>query len=459
MEKRIKAALIDIVGEENFTDKLIDLITYTYDASESRGRPDCALWPTSTEQVSRILTLANREGIPVVPRGAGTGLSGLSVPLKGGIVLDFLRMNKILSIRVPDRLAVVQPGVVYEDFQTALKPHGFFFPPDPASGKICTLGGNVGTNAGGLRAAKYGTTRDYVLGLEVVLADGEVMRTGTLTMKSSSGYDLTHLIVGSEGTLGVVTEITFKISPLPKEVATATATFDRLEDAGEAVTLIMHSGVIPSALELLDANTLEMYRKYSDLNLPDVEAMIVVETDGYTKEDVKYQLDRVVEGFEKCNAREIDRAKSAVDAERLWWARKSIGGMVGMVTPNRSSEDLTVPMSRIVDFLRGVEEISKKHNLLILNFGHAGDGNLHPNVMYDRSDPDQVARLEPVLFELHELACNLGGTLTGEHGIGICKAAYMHLEHDKVALRVMRLLKKTLDPNNILNPGKMALET
>ena len=458
MEKRIKKVLIEIVGAENFTDKIIDLVTYSYDASESWGRPDCALWPTSAEQVSRILALANRERIPVVPRGAGTGLSGLAVPINGGIVLDLVRMNKILSVCVPDRLAVVQPGVVYADFQAALEPHGFFFPPDPASAKVCTLGGNVATNAGGLRAAKYGTTRDYVLGLEVVLADGDMMRTGARTMKCSSGYDITRLMVGSEGTLGVVTEIIFKISPLPSEVATATATFDRLEDAGNAVTLIMHSGVVPSVLELLDANTVAMFRKYSDLQLPAVEAMVLVETDGYTKEEVNYQLDRVVKVFQKCNAGDVHRAKSKAEAERLWLARKSIGGLVGMVTPNRSSEDVAVPMSRIVDFLRGVEKISKKYDLLILNFGHAGDGNLHPNIMYDRSDPDQVARLEPLLFDLHKLACDLGGTLTGEHGIGITKAKYMTLEHDPVALRVMRSLKKALDPNDILNPGKMALD-
>jgi glycolate oxidase len=458
MEIKIKEALLDIVGPENFSDKLIDQVAYSYDASESSSRPDCAIWATSTEQVSRILTLANRERIPVVPRGAGTGLSGLAVPLKGGIVLDLKRMNKILSISVPDRLGVVQPGVVYADFQAALAPHGFFYPPDPASGAICTLGGNVGTNAGGLRAAKYGTTRDYVLGLEVVLADGEVMHTGGKTMKSSSGYDITRLMVGSEGTLGVVTEITLKISPLPKEVATAMATFDRLEDAGKAVTLIMHSGVIPSVLELIDANTVAMFRKYSDLKLPPVEAMVLVETDGHTKEDVNHQLDQVIQVFRKCNTGDIQRAKSKAEAEHLWFARKSIGGMVGMVSPNRSSEDVTVPMSRIVDFLRGLDKISKKYDLLILNFGHAGDGNLHPNIMYDGSDPDQVTRLKQVELELHQLACDLGGTLTGEHGIGISKAAYMHLEHDKVALRVMRSLKKALDPNNILNPGKMALE-
>jgi glycolate oxidase len=277
-------------------------------------------------------------------------------------------------------------------------------------------------------------------------------------MKTSSGYDLTRLFVGSEGTLGVVTEITLKISPKPTEVATATATFDRLEDAGEAITQIMYSGVTPSVLEMLDGKTVDMFREHTDLDLPKSEAMILVETDGLLKDDVKYQMDWVVEVFRRCNAREIDMAKSLADAERLWLVRKSIGGLTGSVKPNQAPEDVTVPMSHITEFLKGVQEISKKHDLLILNYGHAGDGNFHPNVLYDRSDPAQVAHLDQVLFELHKLACDLGGTLTGEHGIGITKARFMSLEHDPVALNIMRSLKKTLDPNNILNPGKMALE-
>jgi glycolate oxidase len=458
MKEIIKEGLIEIVGKENYTDQIIDLVSYSYDASEYRSRPECAVWAESTAQVSRILRLADQNRTPIVPRGAGTGLAGLSVPVKGGILLDLSRMNQIIRVSIPDRLVVVQPGVVYADLQEALVSDNFFYPPDPASGKVCTLGGNVATNAGGLRGAKYGVTRDYVLALEVVLADGEVMRIGSQTMKCSSGYDLTRLFVGSEGTLGVVTEITLKISPKPTESATAVAAFDRLEDAGEAVTLIMQSGVTPSVLELIDANTISVVRKHTDLQLPEVEAMILAETDGNTQVDVKYQMEELIAMFNRCNARNIETAYSAADAERLWLARKSLGGLVGSVSKNLASEDVTVPMGRIAEFLRKVEGISKKHNLLILNFGHAGDGNFHPIVLYDRSDPDQVNRLDQVLLELHELACKLGGTLTGEHGIGITKARFMTLEHDSAAMRVMRALKKTLDPNNILNPGKMDLD-
>ena len=458
MKEIIKEGLIEIVGKENYTDQIIDLVSYSYDASEYRSRPECAVWAESTDQISWILRLADKNRTPIVPRGAGTGLAGLSVPVKGGILLDLSRMDQIIRVSIPDRLSVVQPGVVYADLQEALASDGFFYPPDPASGKVCTLGGNVATNAGGLRGAKYGTTRDYVLALEVVLADGEVMRIGSQTMKCSSGYDLTRLFVGSEGTLGVVTEITLKISPKPTEVATAVAAFDRLEGAGEAVTLIMQSGVTPSVLELIDANTISVVRKHTDLQLPEVEAILLAEIDGNTQVGVKYQMEGLIAMFNRCNARNIETAYSAADAEHLWLARKSLGGLVGSVSKNLASEDVTVPMGRIAEFLRKVEAISKKHNLLILNFGHAGTGNFHPNILYDRSDSGQVNRLDQVLLELHELACKLGGTLTGEHGIGITKARFMTIEHDPAAMRVMRALKKTLDPNNILNPGKMDLD-
>ncbi len=458
MEETIEKALIDIVGTERYTAHLIDLVSYSYDASEFRSRPECAVWPETTDEISGILALANQKGLPVAPRGAGTGLSGLSVPLKGGIILDLTRMNRILRISIPDRLAVVQPGVVYDDLQRALEPHDFFYPPDPASGKVCTVGGNVGTNAGGLHGAKYGTTRDYVLGLEIVLADGSVMHTGASTMKCSSGYDLTRLMVGSEGTLGIATEITLKISPRPTERAAATAVFDRLEDAGEAITLIMHSEVTPSVLEFIDANTIEAFRKHTDFDLPPVEAMILAEADGQTPEDVQHQLERLVASFKECKAREVKTARSEEEVERLWAVRKSLGGLMAKVSPSYASEDVTVPMSRIAEFLRAVHAIARKHGFLILNFGHAGGGNFHPNVMYDRDDPEQVERLEGVLFDLHKLACDMGGTLSGEHGIGFTKARFMPLEHDPIELRTMRAIKKALDPNNILNPGKMGLD-
>jgi glycolate oxidase len=458
MDAKIKAALIDIVGQENFSDDLIDLVSYSYDGSQHRHRPACAVWPETSQHVSEILMLANAEIVPVIARGAGTSLSGMAVPARGGIVLDLSHMNEILKISIEDRLAVVEPGVVYADLEKALTPYGFFFPPDPASGKVATLGGNVATNAGGLKGAKYGTTRDYVLGIQVVLADGRIMRTGSKAMKSVSGYDLTRLFVGSEGTLGVITEITLKINPKPTATSTALATFDKLDDAGRAVSRIMYSGIIPSALEILGRHTILAINQDTDLNLPEVDAMLLVETDGYTQEETNYQIQKVVDVFAENCATEIKRAKTEEEAVELWAARKSAYGVLARIRTHFVLEDVTVPMANIADLLKGVEAIAEAHHLQIATYGHAGDGNLHPQILYDGYDPDEVKRVEAASADLFRLAIDLEGTLTGEHGIGLSKAPFMTLEHDPVAMDVMQTIKKTFDPNNILNPGKMALD-
>lgn len=457
MNIAIKRALIQIVGEENYTERLIDLVSYSYDASDHFHRPEAALWVVHADQVSRILRLANDHGFPVIPRGAGTSLTGAAVPATGGVVLDLCRMNKILDIRIADRLAVVQPGVVYGDLEKALAPSGFFFPPDPASGKVCTIGGNAATNAGGIRGAKYGVTRDYVLGLEVVLPDGRILRTGSGCMKSSSGYDLTRLFVGSEGTLGVITEITLKISPKPLSFTTACAMFHTLRDAGQAVSDIMHSGIVPSVLEVLDSRAIKVLRERADMPLPEGEAMILSETDGCTEGESSYQMDMIIRIFEKNAAAVIQRANSAEEAEGLWRARKSVGSAAAKLRTNNVSEDVTIPVSRVPDLLTGVAAIVERYNLPFVIFGHAGDGNLHPRIMFDRSDPDQVRRVQGAVEEIFRLTCSLGGTLSGEHGIGLAKAPFMALEHDPVAMDLMRSLKQMLDPNNILNPGKLGL--
>jgi len=458
MDTTIKQALREIVDAENFTDSLIDLIAYSKDASEHRHRPDAAVWPVNTEQISAIMKLANREKFPVTPRGAGTSLAGLAVPEKGGLILDLGRMDKIIDINIEDRLAVVQPGVVYADLDRALSPHGFFFPPDPASGSVCTLGGNVATNAGGIKGAKYGTTKDYVLALEVVLPDGRILHTGSKCMKSVSGYDLTRLFVGSEGTLGVVTEIIFKINPVPPLVSTSMANFETLEDAGRAVSEIMHSGIIPSALEVVDQQSLIAINQNTDLNLPEVEAMLVAETDGYTREETEFQMKKIIEIFKKNNATTTRQADSKEEVEALWTARKSAYGVLARINNNLIVEDLAVPMSKVPDMLWSISELAKKHNLLIPTVGHAGDGNLHPVICFDGTNPDEVKRVEETSAELFEKVIELGGTLTGEHGIGLAKIPFMGLEHDRVSMDVMRSIKQAFDPNNILNPGKMGLE-
>jgi glycolate oxidase len=458
MEERIKQAIIKIVGKENFTESLIDLVSYSYDASDHDHRPGAAVWPVTAEEISAILSLANRQGFPVTPRGAGTGLAGAAVPARGGLVLDLCRMNKILDIRISDRLVIVQPGVVYADLEKALKPHGFFFPPDPASGNVCTLGGNVATNAGGIRGAKYGVTRDYVLGLDVVLPDGRIMHTGSRCMKSVSGYDLTRLFVGSEGTLGVITEITLKINPKPTAHKTGLAQFTALEQAGQAVIDIMHSGVIPSVLEVLDENTIRVLRERGAANLPDVAAIILVETDGHTDAEVAFQMDKMVAAFKRNGALCLETADSPEESAELWRVRKTASSAAGRLRPANVSEDVTVPMTKVPELLTGVSAIVGKYDLPFVIFGHAGDGNLHPKIMYDPSDPDQVKRVTEAVDEIFKLTCALGGTLTGEHGIGLAKAPYMRLEHDAASLEVMRSIKNLLDPNNILNPGKMNLD-
>ncbi|MCP4578918.1 MAG: FAD-binding protein [Deltaproteobacteria bacterium] len=458
MDEKLVQAIVDIVEKDNFTRNIIDLVSYSCDASEHSHRPLCAVFPETTEQIADIMKLANRKKIPVTPRGAGTGLSGMAVPIRSGMVLDLSRMNRILKVSIEDRLAVVQPGVIYATLEKALAPHGFFFPPDPASGKVSTLGGNVATNAGGLKGAKYGTTRDYVLGLQVVLPDGQIMRTGSKAMKSVSGYDLTRLFVGSEGTLGVVTEITFKINPRPTATSTALATFDNLEDTGNAINQIMHSGIIPSALEILGRETLSAINQNTDLNLPEVEAMLLVEADGYTREETEYQIKKIIGIFKANHPREVKQAKTDAEVKDLWAARKSAYPVLSRIMNSSVLEDVTVPMTHIAELLKGVQDIAKKHDIPIATFGHAGDGNLHPQILYDGYDPVQVEKKENAIRDLFELAIQLDGTLTGEHGIGLSKAPFMTLEHDPVAMNMMRTLKKTVDPNNILNPGKMALE-
>jgi glycolate oxidase len=458
MDKKTKRLLMDIVGEDNFTDKLIDLISYSKDASEHRHRPDAAVWATTTEKVSAILKLANAERFPVIARGAGTSLAGLAVPEKGGVVLDMGRMNKIIEINIKDRLAIVQPGVVYATLERALTPNGFFFPPDPASGKVCTLGGNVATNAGGIKGAKYGTTKDYVLALEVVLPDGRILRTGSKCMKTASGYDLTKLFVGSEGTLGVITEITLKINPKPPLFSTAMATFEDLEDAGTAVSEIMHSGILPSALEVVDQQSLIAINQNTDLDLPEVEAILVAETDGYTREETEFQLDKIIDIFKKNNADSVKKADTKEEVDALWTARKAAYPVMAQINNNLYVEDLSVPMSKVPDMLKVISDIARKYDLKIPTVGHAGDGNLHPCISIDGTNPDEVERMHQASAELFEKVIDFGGTLTGEHGIGLAKASFMHMEHDEVAMDVMRSVKRLFDPNNILNPGKMALE-
>jgi glycolate oxidase len=450
--------LIEIVGEGNFADNLEDLVPYSYDASMNVHRPDAAVWPESTEQVSGIVRFANENKIPVIPRGAGTSLSGGVIAIRGGIIIDLSRMNRILELSIPNRYARVQAGVVCDDLNRELGKQGFTFPPDPASSSVSTIGGNVGTNAGGIKGAKYGTTRDYVLGLQVVLPTGEVMHTGSRTMKCVSGYDLAKIFVGSEGTLGVITEITLKINPIPRHAMTAVATFTKLEDAGRAISQTMTSGVLPSVMEILDKVTLKSIKENTDIDLPEAEAMILTETDGYTWEEVEAQMEVILGVLKQNNPSLIKTAKDEKERLNLWKARKSAYATVARTSTSFVLDDVTVPISKIPELLVGIQEISKRHGLVVATYGHAGDGNLHPQVIYNEYDPEQVEKMEKTEEEIFRLAISLQGTLTGEHGVGLSKASYMSLEHDPIEMALMRQIKGILDPNNIMNPGKRALD-
>ena len=458
----MRSELIDqikqIVGEDHFSDSLIDMVSFASDASVIQGRPQAAVWPQCTGQVSRLLELAQKEGIPVTPRGSGTGLAGLAVPLKGGLVMDMSRMNRILEISIKDRLAIVEPGVIYETLQKQLAKDNFFFPPDPSSGKVATLGGNVATNAGGIKGAKYGVTKDYVLGLTVVLPGGRILETGAKCIKSVSGYDLTKLFVGSEGTLGVITKITLKVSPRPRFSRAAMAAFQSLPQAGQAVTEIMASGVIPSIMEIMDKTTIGLLNDYADVGLPNAGAILMAETDGFTEEETRAQMALVIYKFRQCGASMVKEAATKEEAEALWAARKSSFAVRTRIKGAVMVEDLAVPLSQVAPAFEIVVDIAHKYDLIMPAVGHVGDGNLHPSFCFDASDEDEVERVHQAGAELFKRIVGLGGTLTGEHGIGAAKAPFMHFEHNPVAMEVMRGLKSFFDPRGIMNPGKMALQ-
>jgi glycolate oxidase len=448
--------LKSIVGPANFSTSPEELVVYSYDATQQDSLPWVVVRPCSSREISEILRLANRERFPVVPRGAGTGMSGGAVPVQGGVVLSLERMNHILEIDERDFIAVVEPGVITGDLQREVESRGLFYPPDPASRKFCTLGGNVAECAGGLRAVKYGVTKDYVLGLEVVLPTGEIIKTGARTVKSVAGYDLTKLIVGSEGTLGVVTRITVRLLPLPETVRTLAAFFSEVPVAAKTASAIIASGVLPRALEFVDQAALMAVEGYLKEDLSHgAAAMLLVEVDG-PAESTARDADRIAEIMLRSGATRVDRAGSDSERERLWKARRSISPALYAIKPKKLNEDIVVPRSRIADSLQEIAAIAARHGLLIVNFGHAGDGNIHTNIMFDDAD---LPKAEAAVKEIFAAVLRLGGSITGEHGIGLSKAAYLPMELGPETIAAMKRIKHALDPNNILNPGKIFLNS
>ncbi|MGB9700861.1 MAG: FAD-binding oxidoreductase [Thermodesulfobacteriota bacterium] len=445
--------LQNIVGKERCLTAPEDLLVHAHDVFAEK-KPDVVVLPISTEEVSRILKIANREKIPVTPRGSATGLSGMCVPEHGGIVMAMSKMNKILEISPEDRLAVVEPGVITNDLQVAVEEQGLFYPPDPASQTICQIGGNVATNAGGPRCVKYGVTRDYLLGLEAVLPSGEVIKTGGRPIKNVTGYDVTRLLCGSEGTLAVITKIIVKLIAKPEARRTLLVAFNSIDDASTTVSRIMAAGIVPRALELMDQHYIANCENLYHLGLPThAAAMLIIEVDGFL-ETVDRQARIVKEFCEKQGAFDIKLAQSEEEADRMWMARKLGSVALYRLSKTMVTEDATVPISKIPAMVRRLKEIEKKYNITIYLLAHAGDGNMHPLLTYDPGNKDEAERVDNLIREIFEASIALGGTLTGEHGIGLAKKAFIPLEISPAEVQVWKNIKNSFDPNGILNPGK-----
>jgi glycolate oxidase len=451
--------LEQIVGKDNTFTSKADRICYSYDATQQQFLPDVIVHPGSTEEISQIMKVANREKIPVFPRGAGSGFTGGSLPTKGGIVLCTERMDQILEIDEDNLVATVQPGVVTEQFQKAVEKLGLFYPPDPASLKFSTLGGNVAECAGGPRCVKYGVTKDFIIGLEVVTPTGDVITTGGPTMKGVVGYDLTKLLCGSEGTLGIITRIVIKLLPLPEAKKTMLVMFDSIDGAARAVSAITKAKIIPTTLEFMDGRTIDCVRQATDLDLPDAaNAVLIIEVDG-DQEFLEKQATRITEIIKPLGVVETRIAETPEESEALWQIRRSVSASLRKVNPDKYNEDICVPRSKIPEMIRKVDAISDKYQIPIVNFGHAGDGNIHVNIMVNKKVAGDTMKAEGAIKDVFEAALALGGTMSGEHGVGIAKAPYIPLEITPVAADYMKAIKKSLDPNNILNPGKIFLDS
>lgn len=448
--------LKEIVGPNNTLTAKEDLAVYSYDATSMWTHlPEAVVLPQTSTQISKILKLANDNKIPVTPRGGGTNVSGGSIPVRGGIVLCTTRMNRILSISKANLTASIEPGVVMQDFNLALAKEGLFYPPDPQSAAGCTMGGTIAENAGGPYGVKYGVTRQYLLGLEVVLASGEIVKVGGVTIKNRMGYELAALFAGSEGTLGVITAITVRLLPLPQAQKTALAIFADTETAGEAVSRILAEGIIPAKIEIMDNWYLRRTEEIAHLGLPvEAEAMLLMQADGnaLAVEDEIEQIIRVCRGI---GAQEVRAARDENEAGALWQARRAAFSTVFGSAPTVLSEDITVPRDKIAALIRKCKQIGQKYGYLIPIAGHAGDGNIHPSVLTDINDKENFARALQAIDEMILAALELGGVLSGEHGIGLEKQRFMKRAMDPVALRLMRDIKHLFDPNNILNPGKI----
>lgn len=448
------ARLKDIVGEENVLFSEMDLTLYGYDASMERGRPDAVVLPGSTEEVSQIMTLAHEDKIPIVGRGSGTNLSGGTIPSRGGIVVHFSRMSRILEIDIPNRTVTVEPGLITLDLQNRLLADGFVYVPDPASQKVSTLGGNLGENSGGPHCLKYGVTTNHVLGAELVLFDGSVVWTGGQS-QDNPGYDLTGLLVGSEGTLGLVTKMILKIVRAPEKVKTLLAVFDAIEDASNTVSAIIAEGILPATLEMMDNVVMQAVEASVQAGYPlDAAAVLIIELDGM-EDGMERQAEKILEICKRHNVRDVQLAKDEAQRAKLWAGRKGAFGAITRLKPSYMVGDGTVPRTKLPEVLSKVLETGKKYDLLIGNVFHAGDGNLHPLILFDERDEEEREKARKAAVEILQICADAGGTISGEHGIGLEKKREMFFIFSESDLESMRQVKRAFDPEDILNPGKV----
>lgn len=455
----VKSKEIEQRLREIFADRLLmdvsDLVSYGFDASFGQYMPDYVVQVLSTEDVQNVVKLADEYIIPIYARGASTSLSGGALPVKGGIVVDFSQWNDEFEIYPDDLIIKTRPGVITGKIHALAEKHNLMYPPDPSSSVVCTIGGNLAENAGGPRGIKYGVTKDYVIGLEVVMPDGEVIRTGGQTIKNVTGYDLTKLLIGSEGTLGIITEATLRLIPKPLDTKTAMIIFDDLYTAGKSISKILTSGVRPSKMEILDHNALNKVEDYAGLDLPrDAAAILLIEVDG-NPENLGDELDTIKKALKEIDVENVEIAESKEAEDKLWQVRKLVSPAVVESGYTKISEDATVPLSKIPEMFKKIDEIKTKYDLNIVVFGHAGDGNLHPTINTNMRDENEVRKTEDAVEEIFNYAIELGGTLSGEHGIGVMKKAFIKKEMGEAGVRYQQMIKKALDPKNILNPGKI----
>lgn len=454
MDSQIVDEITKIVGEKDVRTSLEERKCYSYDARLDGAIPDLIAFPESAEEVSKILVLANAHKFPVIPRGQGSGLTGGSVPVRGGVVLSMMKMNKILQIDAENLIAIVEPGVITFMLQQEAAKKGLMYPPDPASHKYSSIGGNVGECAGGPNSLKYGVTRDYVLGIETVLPTGEILNLGVKTMKGVVGYDLTRLFVGSEGTLGVVTKIILKLVPLPETKATILALFRQVEDAAVTVSAIIAARIVPSTMEFMDRASVWCAERASPMGLPeDTGGLLLIEVDG-NQQSVMAQAENVKKIVLEHNAIRCDVTQDPAESDKLWQARRTLSQATYNLNPVKIAEDVVVPRSEIPTLIRALERMEKRFEIPILSFGHAGDGNFHVSIMI-QDTTEYRERAEEAVKEIFAETIRLGGTLSGEHGVGLSKAAYIDMELSTDTIAVMKKIKALFDPNNILNPGKI----